>query len=177
MIKIEKNEKIILETRRHWFVLFSKTLFLVFFLALPLVVAVGANIFNLSKFIILAGDGIYLSIILTALWILFLWITFFIIWTDYYLDIFIITDKRIIDIDQKKLFSREVAVSQLEHVEDVTTEVHGFIATLLNFGNIQLQTAGEKREFIIKGVPNPTGIRRKIMKAHENAMKKTFSLR
>lgn len=175
MIKIEKDEKIILEIRKHWFVLFSKTLFLVFLLVLPVVVVVGANILGISKFITVIGDGTFISIILTTTWLLFIWITFFVIWTDYYLDILIITNKRVIDINQKGLFSRDIAVSQLENVEDVATEIHGLIATLLNFGNIQLQTAGEKREFIVKGIPNPSNIRRQIMKAHENALRKTFS--
>jgi uncharacterized membrane protein YdbT with pleckstrin-like domain len=168
MIKIGKDEKIILEIRKHWFVLFSKTLFLVFLLALPVIIAVGANILNLSKFVTLIGDGTYISIILTSVWLLFIWITFFVIWTDYYLDILIITDKRIIDINQKRLFSRDISVSQLDHIEDVSTEIHGLIATLLNFGNIQIQTAGENREFIVQGVPNPDNIRRQIMEAHKS---------
>lgn len=173
MIKIEKDEKILLEIRKHWFALFSKTLFLVFFLFIPIIIVIGLNILNVSKLITLTGDGTFISIILTALWLLFIWIIFFVIWTNYYLDILIITDKRVIDVNQKKLFYREISVSQLKHIEDITTETIGIIATLLNFGNMQIQTAGEKREFIVKNIPNPNNVRRQIMKAHEAAMDKS----
>lgn len=171
MIKIEKDEKIILEVRKHWFVLFSKTLFLLFLLLLPILIAISANTLNISDVIAIKGNHTYLYIILSSVWILFIWITFFIIWTDYYLDILMITNKRVIDIEQKGLFSREIAVSPLTRVEDATTEVNGIIATLLNFGNIHLQTAAESREFTINGVPNPSEIRRKIMTARENSLK------
>jgi len=72
--------------------------------------------------------------------------------------------------DQKSLFSRDVATSMLEHVEDITTEIHGLIPTLLGFGDIHLQTAAESREFTIKGIPSPADVRRKIMKAQEDAV-------
>jgi len=175
MIKIGKNEKILLEVRRHWFILFSKTLFLVFLLVLPIGIIIAFNMLGISNLVTIAGDGTFVSIILTSVWLLFIWITFFVIWTDYYLDILIITDKRVIDIEQQGLFSRNIAVSGLEHIEDVTTEVCGLIATLLGFGNIRLQTAAESREFKAIGIPNPSDVRRRIMKAHENAMKKTYS--
>lgn len=175
MIKIEKDEKKILEVRKHWFILFAETFFLVFFLVLPILIALGANMLGVSKFITIAGDATFIYIILASAWILFIWILFFAIWTNYYLDILIVTDKRVIDIEQKGFFSREVAVSQLEHVEDVTTEVHGIIATLLGFGNIHLQTAAESREFTIKGIPNPSEVRRRIMQAHEDALNRTFT--
>ncbi len=105
MIKIGKNEKILLEVRRHWFILFSKTLFLVFLLVLPIGIIIAFNMLGISNLVTIAGDGTFVSIILTSVWLLFIWITFFVIWTDYYLDILIITDKRVIDIEQQGLFS------------------------------------------------------------------------
>lgn len=177
MIHIEKDEKILLEVRKHWFILFAETLFLVVLALVPAGLAAIAQIVDLSSFVTFDGDGIYLAIIATAIWVLFLWTIFFIIWTDYYLDMLIVTDKRVIDIEQKGLFARNIATSQLEHIEDVTTEVHGIIATLLNFGTIHLQTAAESREFTMKGVPGPANIRRKIMNAHEEAMQRTFASR
>jgi len=170
MFKLGKNEKVLLEVRKHWFILFSETLFLVFLLFLPAVIALGVNILNISKLITIPGDNTSLFIVLTAAWFLFVWIIFFVTWTNYYLDILVITNRRIIDMDQKSLFSRDVATSMLEHVEDITTEIHGLIPTLLGFGDIHLQTAAESREFTIKGIPSPADVRRKIMKAQEDAV-------
>ena len=76
----------------------------------------------------------------------------FYFWADYYLDMWIITTERIIDINQLGLFSREISEIPLRHVQDVTIEVHGIIETFLKFGTIKIQTAGE-REFTIDTVP------------------------
>ena len=45
---------------------------------------------------------------------------FFRAWLDYYLDIWVITDERIVNIEQKGLFSREISTQQLYRIQDVT---------------------------------------------------------
>lgn len=74
-------------------------------------------------------------------------------WMDYYLDMWIITNERIIDIEQHGLFNREISEIPLHRVQDVTIQVRGIIETLLGFGTIRIQTAGE-REFDIRFVPH-----------------------
>lgn len=162
MIKIDENEKIILERRKHWFVLFTEILFL-------LILAVAPPFFLLlNKFI-----HIYIIFILAALWYLVLWVLFFIIWTDYYLDILILTDKRLIDIEQKGLFSREVSTLGLENIQDIKTEINGMIHTFLDIGDIYVQTAGEQREFIVRGIHNPSAIKDMVRAEYEKAMNKS----
>ena len=173
MIKLDKDEKIILEVRKHWFVLFAETLFLIFLLLLPIFIMLAAESLHISKFIEINGDGIYLYIMATAIWLTLLWITFFVIWTDYYLDILIVTNKHIIDIEQKGLFSREISTFRLDRMQDITTEVNGLVATLLGFGNIQIQTAGESREFIAKGIPAPSNVRQRILSVYNDTVNKS----
>ena len=67
-------------------------------------------------------------------------------------DTWIITSRRIIDIEQQGLFSRHVAEIPLSRVQDITIEVNGILETLLRFGTIRIQTAGE-RDFFINDVP------------------------
>jgi len=171
MIKLDKNEKVLLEVRKHWFILFSETFFLVFLLILPILVVIGVKIINVPQFIKLTGDSSFLYIAIIAIWLLFIWIIFFVIWTKYYLDILILTNKRIIDIEQKGLFSREVSTLSLGKIQDITTEIHGILATLLDFGDVYIQTAGESRNFIAKGVPRPAIIKRKIRNAYNDVMR------
>jgi hypothetical protein len=172
MIKLNKDEKVVLEVRKHWYELFSETLFLVFVILVPIITAIAGKVIGVSRFIEIEGEGIYLFIIFTAVWFLFVWITFFIIWTNHYLDILIITSKRIIDIDQKGLFSRNVATLMLSGVQDITIEIHGIIATFFGFGDINIQTAGEKREFVIKRIPHPAKVRKKIFSAYNKTLEK-----
>ena len=105
-----------------------------------------------------------LLIFLISLLALIIWIRFFSLVTDIYLDSWTITNKRIIDIDQRGFFNRQVSSFRIERIQDVTTDINGIIATFLNFGDIHVQTAGDDQEFIIHGVPNPKAIKQNILK-------------
>jgi hypothetical protein len=77
----------------------------------------------------------------------------FIFWVDYYLDMWIITNERIIDIEQRGLFGRSISEFMLDKVQDITVEIPDFMATILKYGNIIIQTAGEN-SFKIKQIPH-----------------------
>jgi len=170
MINLEKKEEIVFAIRKHWFILFAESLFLVFLLLLPIPVYIGFETIGLFSVIQIAGDPLHLLMAIFAAWLLFVWITFFVVWTDYYLDILILTNKKVIDVEQKGLFSREVSTFRLDRVQDITVEVHGIIPTLLGFGKIQIQTAGEDQEFIVNGIPKPYKTKDKILAEAHNLM-------
>ncbi len=109
---------------------------------------------------------------LLALYIMVLLVFLFLMWMDYYLDMWIITNERIIDVEQRGLFNRHIAEIPLQHVQDVTIEVRGIIETFLKFGTIRIQTAGE-REFRIEFVPNLYEAKDLILK-HTTALQKNL---
>ena len=80
-------------------------------------------------------------------------------WTTYYMDIWVITNRRIIDIDYLRLFDRNIAMVRFERVQDVTTHVQGIVGTLLRYGSVVVQTAGSDREFVIDQIANPEALR------------------
>jgi hypothetical protein len=86
------------------------------------------------------------------------------------LDVWIVTDKRIVNIEQIALFQR--SVSELEHskIQDITSEIHGILPTLFRYGYIYIQTAGETQRFVFKQVPNPVKTRNIIMKLQKKAI-------
>jgi hypothetical protein len=61
---------------------------------------------------------------------------------NWYFDVFIITDERIIDIDFKNLIYKNITSTKLDNVEDVTYSVSGALPSLLDYGNVLIQTAG-----------------------------------
>lgn len=61
---------------------------------------------------------------------------------NWYFDVFIVTDERIIDIDFKNLIYKNVTSTKLENIEDVTYSVSGAVPSLLDYGNVLIQTAG-----------------------------------
>lgn len=100
-----------------------------------------------------------------GVWWLLLWIFAFNIFTSYFLNLWIITSTRIVHIRQYGFFSREVSSFLLSHIQDVTTTIDGLFATLLNYGTVRAETAGEAaNEFRMTGIPDPTGMRDLIMK-------------
>jgi hypothetical protein len=96
------------------------------------------------------------------------------IWTDHYLDIWVITSRRIININQVNLFRRQTASFQLERLQDITVEVSGIIETLLDFGTINAVTAsGIHEEFRARHLPKPQQIKSLILQAADTHMAHT----
>src|SRR3989344_7942839 len=101
-------QKIILEVRKHWFVFWAQSLPLVFLIFFPFIIKVILSVMGLSDIVVSGKHTQTFITVITTTWIWFIWVAFFILWTDYYLDILILTNRRIIDIEQKGFFSREI---------------------------------------------------------------------
>lgn len=156
------DETVLLMARRHWTILFVYVLQLIGLHILP--VAVVAIIFWLRGLTFVLTDIVYLLIVLGfSLYYIGIWLIYFHAFTDYHLDIWIVTNQRILDIQQHGLFNRIVAELNMTKVEDVTSEVRGKMQTVLNFGNIYVQTAGEQHRFIFQQVPHPQKIAEVIL--------------
>jgi uncharacterized membrane protein YdbT with pleckstrin-like domain len=150
MLNLYEDEKIILVIRKHWFVMVRTVITFAVLLGLPSMIFSVLPFFTagLDVKAVNSSANFFLVLYLMGI-ILFL----FLLWTDYYLDMWIITTARIIDIEQHGLFNREISEIPLNHVQDVTLEIKGIIETFLKFGTIRIQTAGE-REFTIHFVPH-----------------------
>ena len=92
------------------------------------------------------------------------WVYGFLIWIDYYYDLWIITDKRLINIEQDGLFSRRTSELDYSKVQDITVDIKGFFPTMLNYGDVQVQTAGEDENFLFRTISNPLAVKTLIMK-------------
>jgi hypothetical protein len=158
----QKNgEKILKVLHRHWFNVITK--FLLIFLMIGLLLAS----YLITSFFFDAFTQqalINLTTFIRSLFFTFLWLLFFVIWIDYYFDVWIVTNERVVNIEQKGLFTRVVSELELEKIQDVTTDVRGVIPTLLNYGNLLIQTAGEKERFIFRNIPDPYAVKDLIMK-------------
>lgn len=58
-------------------------------------------------------------------------------------DKYIITDQRIIDMDQQTLFSRSQKEAFIDKIQDVVSETKGFLGSVFKYGNVDIQTASE----------------------------------
>ena len=89
---------------------------------------------------------------------LFLLLFFFNAWIDQHLDLWIITDRRVVDVDQRGILSRVVSVHRIERIQDMAVETNGIMPNLLKYGNLHIQTAGEQRRFIFENIPHPQAV-------------------
>jgi membrane protein YdbS with pleckstrin-like domain len=144
----ESNEEVILVLRAHpitqifWilngFIFFIILLILNFWLP---------NFFSLSQIFFI--NVLFLGIIFSYWWFNFL---------NWFFNVGIITNKKIIDIDFYGVIYKEVTVAKLNKVEDITSKTGGYIQSLFNFGNVFIQTAGTEVNIEFMNVPQPSKI-------------------
>lgn len=88
---------------------------------------------------------------------------------DFYYDIHIVTNRRVIDIDLHGLFNREINELALEEIQDVTSKTQGISSNLFNFGDVYIETASANLKFEFLHVRHPLEIAAIILDLAEQA--------
>ena len=166
--EIAEREEIIKVIHRHWFDVFTQFIIIIlmaFFL-------IGAFLF-LPNFFPIFQESNFKNLLLfvESIGAIFVWIYGFFIWIDYYFDIWVITSERIINIEQKGLFVRSMSEVKYSRIQDVTAEEKGVIPTMLDYGDVFVQTAAEKERFIFSHVPGPYDLKDMIMNMQKEQIK------
>jgi len=160
----EANEKIIFFIKRHPIILL-KGLFQIIGIIIVVIAILIIMGFSLITTMILVL-GILACVLITAA-NLYRW----------YNDLYLLTDRRLVDVDQKTIFTRMVTETSLDQIQDVTCEVSGVLPSLLNFGKVAIQTAGAAQDIQIEVVGNPQAVQFQITKAfHEYRARMGFSV-
>jgi len=106
-------------------------------------------------------------VILSSVFYLYILLFLYQAWIDYILDLWILTNERIISIELHGLFKRTVSELRIHRIQDVSSEVHGFLPTIFKYGNVSVQTASGEDRFVLSQVPHPDEVARKIMALQE----------
>lgn len=160
-IELETDEEVLKVLRKHWFIIATELIAVFFMFLIPFFLLFVIAIFpNSLDFISINVDNVAALVTYgMAIWSLIMLMSGFAIWTHYYLDLWIITDRRIILVDQVHFFNRDVSMIRLERLQDINVSVSGVIPTLLNFGTIKVQSAGaHASHFKTAGLPDPRNI-------------------
>lgn len=162
MLLLSLNEKLIIEIRKHIFYFYVSITGILIVAVIPLVIHR-----IMIEFIIFTNPLIInlFFILVYAIFLIFVATVIFIQWTDYYIDVWLITDQRVVDFELKGLFHRDIVSVTLDKVVDVKVIINGVIENMLKIGDIHIQTAGTDKEFIIKGARNPEAMRDTILNA------------
>ncbi|MCA9388559.1 PH domain-containing protein [Candidatus Berkelbacteria bacterium] len=157
---LRDNEKIHFVWRRNPFT-FIKAASLITFLTL---LAVGSlMVFGASP----------VTSLMVASWLMVVPVVVGVSWYIYRYDTYVLTNQRLIDIDQESIWHRAVAEAPLENIQDVTYEIRGPISTLLNMGTVVVQTASVNTQISIEGVTDPQAIQQAILRRAQERRRKS----
>lgn len=153
------TEEIRVFTRRHWLVLLLPVLGSLVLAILPFfAILFGAQYIvrlNLTDWFVLGW----------VIYIMCIWFGLFYRLTMHSLDVWIVTNQRVVDSVQLGLFRRKVSELPLESIQDVSVNTNGFIQSYFNFGNVEVQTGASELRFMFELVPRPIWVKDEIMRS------------
>lgn len=145
----DNQEEILVVARPHWITNLSWILISILMILAP----------ALLKFIPIIKDiPTKYSSLGILVWFLLTFAIIFENFLSWYFDVFIITDKRVIDIDFNNLLDKKFSEAKLSMIQDVTSRVSGLGQTMFNYGTIHIQTAAEVSYITFDKVPHPEKI-------------------
>jgi len=146
-----QNERILLATRQHWFVLFSNILLEILLVVLLVVGISAAAVVNP-----LAGFG-FILVLVPLIGML----RDILIWRNRE---YIVTNRRVIQING--VFSKDVVDSSLEKVNDVKMN-QSFFGRLFGYGDIEILTASETGDNLFKRIGDPIKFKTAMLNSKE----------
>lgn len=150
VMQLKDEEQIRAMVRRHAITLIGPLLLAMLLIVIPFFFLFP--LFSLG----LAGIIVFGVMILVGAFLAFR--TLF-VWDN---DVLIVTNFRVVDIDQRGLFSRHVSEANLNAVQDVSWKKQGFWQTLFRMGSVTVQTAGATATIQGDNLPRPEKIQNLI---------------
>lgn len=139
---LRSGEKVDIVLRRHWiaFAFLAIYAFWGIFFTIVLLVALGTSA---SVILMISAFWMY--------YLLFLYVS----WLNYELDVFILTNNRIVCVEQKTFLNRAVWETTLDKVQEVSIETKWLLANLFDFGTLRIMTSGSSESFDMTYSPHP----------------------
>jgi uncharacterized membrane protein YdbT with pleckstrin-like domain len=147
------NERILLKTRQHWFILFS-SIALEILLIIILIGAVIAFAITTASPLVTVGFVLVLVPLAGMLRDILIW----------YNRQYIVTNRRVIQISG--IFSKDVVDSSLEKVNDVKLS-QSFFGRLFDYGDVEILTASEVGANVFKRIGDPVKFKTAMINAKE----------
>ena len=97
---------------------------------------------------------LFLNVFAIVFILSYIWFNFL----NWYFNVGIITNKRVVDIDFFNILYKEITVAQLDKVQDVTIKSGGFIEAFFDYGTIFIQTAGTEANVEFSDTPMPSQV-------------------
>lgn len=73
----------------------------------------------------------------------------------WYFNVYIVTNKNIIDVDFHSILFKNIDVAPLRNIEDTSSSMGGLLNSIFHYGNVFVQTAGASKSIELTSVPRP----------------------
>lgn len=136
---------------KHWIAELPELLTLIFFYIVPIIIAIVLTFLVPMIYIPLVWLIVSFYLIITGILLLIRWL-------NEALDLFVLTDRRLIDITQHGFLSRQTTTANLSQIQHVTYKQRGIMDTILNLGHIDVLTAGSNPDMTMEYIQNPAQV-------------------
>ena len=147
----DPEEKILLLLRAHPITNLSWIVPAILVFLLPFTAPKALQLLNLDLPALPDNFGI-LFLVINYLLVLAIVFEGFLHW---YFNVYIVTDKNIIDVDFHSLLFKNIDVAPLRNIEDASSSMGGILNSVFNYGDVFIQTAGTARNIDFASVPKP----------------------
>lgn len=148
----EEDEKILLFLRPHFITNLPWIFITLVLMAIPPLFLTLNSQFSILNLNALPAR---FTTIFTVFYYLIILNYIFISFITWFYNVSLVTQKRIVDIDFSDLVYHDVAITKLSLIEDINYAQSGFIRSFFNYGDVFVQTAGEKTHFDFLATPKP----------------------
>ena len=149
---LQPGEGVLTLYRRHWVHLLPHLpVLIVLALLLPIILVwlfVATTVIDLGLVPWAVGAGV--------VWAIFWLVRAYLIFYRYRNDIWVLTNQRLVDSYKEHWFHHRMATADLVNIQDISVDRKGLLQTLLNFGDVACETAGERQQFTLAGIPRPS---------------------
>ena len=143
---LQEGESMVLLVRQHPLTLVGPFLLMLLALGAPAVMMMWSGLAALNPLFLMAiWIFWYVAVLGVSL-------SFAIIW---FYNVNILTNKRIISVSFPYILQTKTATTSFSKVEDHSVKANGFWESILSYGTVEIQTAGEQREFAFSKIPHP----------------------
>ena len=167
---LQETEKVLLMCRRHWVYLYPRMILQILIAVLPV----------LALFLVLrwadAMDGLAakVAMVVSAIWLAVWAVKIILLKYRYDNDLWTITNQRIIDSYRSNPFSLKITTADLVDIVDTSLNRSGIFPTMLNYGDIRCETAGERQDISLPAVPHPQEVHALIDRERDRERKSTY---
>ena len=162
IIKQKSYEKVLHILHRHPLTFIPTIILFIVLLSIPVIVYFLVD--NLFPSLLENFPFYPLAVVMASIYYLSTYLFFYMWFIDFYLDMWIVTNDRIIDIEQHSLFSRTITELDLFRIQDVTTNVQGVFSTIFRYGDVSIKTASSTSTVVFRDIPDPNFIREQLIK-------------